>query len=69
MYQTLKKDQEGLYRGACPTCGTGVEVTENLEVQRSCSHLRRRWRVTADRRVRVEFHTPAPAGATPRAEV
>lgn len=57
MFRTLKKDQKGTYRAACPSCQetTKVKDDSSLSVITSCRHFVRRWRVTKDRRVRAEF--------------
>lgn len=57
MYGNLKLGADGLRRETCPECGEEMVVQNDKEltVVKACEHATRRWRVTADRRVRVEF--------------
>lgn len=65
MYRTLKSDPvfRGEFSGACPVCGAAVRVNRFLEVVKRCPHFVRRWRVSADGRVRAEFRTAADESA------
>lgn len=56
MYRTLKEGG-----GECPVCGAPTVVDERLTVIQRCKHFVRVWRVSSDRRVRVEYREPKVA--------
>jgi hypothetical protein len=57
--KTLRPDGSGhFYLGSCPFCGFELQVENDSTLTVSmmaCEHFVRRWRVSADRRVRVEW--------------
>jgi uncharacterized protein (DUF983 family) len=59
--RTLQKSNGGNFSCGCPTCGTCILVDANLHVVSRCEHFVRRWRVSADGRVRAEFSSGVPA--------
>jgi hypothetical protein len=64
MYRTLTRTPSGNYVGRCPECNEVTLINgDDLEVAARCEHFVRRWRVAADKRVRVEYRVPQTAGA------
>jgi hypothetical protein len=53
--RTLQKSKGGNFFCGCPTCGYCIIIDGNLNVVARCEHFVRRWRVSADGRVRAEF--------------
>lgn len=67
MYRTLKKAKGPFGHPSnvgcdCPTCGKRVIVAADLKILSTCRHFVRRWRVSADGRVRAEFRADVIAG-------
>lgn len=65
MYRTLKKAKGPFAHPTnvgcdCPICGARIIVGDQLDVVAKCPHFVRRWRVTADGRVRAEFRVGSP---------
>lgn len=58
MYRTLRQEDNNTYSGNCPECGKVIRLGSDLSVRSSCTHYVRRWRVKADKRVRVEYRPP-----------
>jgi uncharacterized protein (DUF983 family) len=55
--RTLHKTNGGNFSCGCPTCGSCILIDGDLKVVAKCEHFARRWRVSADGRVRAEFRS------------